>query len=437
MIDNPTLRDMLAGADDFTAVVEVYPSDAAPPFDPADAELRLAPIGAFSFDGQSYSQRIVRFGKARRTIGKEVNRFSVTLDNTDGVMAAYEFSDGFEGKIMVVRLVSRSESTLSSSLVVFVGRCERPDTADRKQIQMTASQVVGAIDTEIPRRKFQYDDSEGRLPTDPLFEGFRYTPQYGTIEYSQRKRVWWASWLITRDVKKYNQFSSYSDIDANKWVPVVFGRAQLMGMHLAYADVGRFIRMTTAFCEGPIEDITSIRTDDARFQFYNDSGGVTNLNLYSKRYGYPGGTGPTGREQVPYSYAGWQGNGHYSNTALLFSHVTGTDTLQVDPAPGVIAVVLGQLMTIPDGGGYWDATDKWSDNPAAQARHILTSSDYGRLDTAWIDDASFYEAYKYNDEVIYDSSLSDVILSPNSGNYSGGSSSLARYMASTGTVTTS
>jgi hypothetical protein len=431
MIINNDLKTVLTTGTDFDVVCEIYNQDAAPPFDPTDAELRLASIGHFSFLGQDYDKLVVTYNRAKRTISNEINTCSVEFSNQDLTIANYELTEGFEGKIMVLRLVSRSQSdALDKSLILFVGRCDRPLTANRKSMSVQANQIVGAIEVEMPRRQFKVDDPEGRATNDVLFEGFRYTPQYGTVEYAVRKRNWWAiaglgalGMFFHRNVGRYQSFSSYSDIDQNRWVPVVLGRAQMMGMHLGYVDVGRFIRTTTAFCEGPIEDFQWIRTDDQRFQFYNDTT-VTMMNGYQKRYGYAGNT----NGQVPQSYAPFIANGYYSKTALLFTVMSGTDTLEDDPAPGIVAVIYGQLMPTPSSAFV---TDGWTDNPAAHARFLLTNSDYFNLNENWLNDDSFEEAAAYNDEIIYDFSGSELLQVPNSATFTDGNTAFGKYLGST------
>lgn len=428
MIINDDLRTVLETADDFDVLCEVYSQDAAPPFDPEDAELRLSSVAGITFGGETYQKLVANYNRAKRSISNEVNNCQVEFSNEGNFISNYEMTEGFDGKILVLRLVSRSQSTtLDRSLILFVGRCERPQTANKKSLTVQAVQVVGSIDVEMPRRQFKVDDPEGRHSSDVLFEGFRYTPQYGTVEYSLRHRTGFFGGKRTA----FFGFSSYSDIDQSRWLPLVLGRAQMMGMNLGYIDVGRFIRTTTAFCEGPIQDFLHIRTDDQRFQFYNDTT-VTMMNGYQKRYGYAGNTGPTGREQVPQSYAQFVANGYYSKTALLFTVVSGTDTLEDDPAPNFIAVVMGTLMPLPDiGTKQWTVTDTWSDNPAAHTRYLLTHPDYFGLDSAWLDDDSFTDAFIYNDGIIYDTSNGEIIQVPDSASFDGGTSALGKYLSST------
>ena len=54
MIINNDLKTVPTIGTDFDVVCEIYNQDAAPPFDPTDAELRLSSIGDFSFLGQDY-----------------------------------------------------------------------------------------------------------------------------------------------------------------------------------------------------------------------------------------------------------------------------------------------------------------------------------------------------------------------------------------------
>jgi len=432
MIVNSALENILTNATDFAVVVEFYSADAAPPFDPNDALLRFSSVAGLSFFGAEYTELVKNFGRIKRTINAELNTAQVELSNLDRTASDYEFNSGFEALIKVVRLISRNASdTLEKSLVLFAGRCERPTGGTRESVSIDANQIFGAIDAEIPRRKFSPDDPNGLPPQDPNFEGFRFIPQYGTIAYSSRERRGGLLGLFgfKHNVTRHAEASSHSDIDAERYLPVAFGRVQVYGMHLAYVDLGTTIRFTTAFLEGKIEDYVNWRTDDTRFSIYG---------TVHKRFGYAAGDGPSPYEQVPVPGAtpDWVGNGYYARTALIFSQVLGTNVQDVDAAPGVIVVALATLVTVPDGGGDWAADNVWSDNPAAHARFLITSDDYGKLSSAWLNDESFFNSHQYNDQIIFDSSGSDLLFVPDTTNFAAGDKDKGRYFLSTGHLST-
>lgn len=399
MIDNPTLKTYLTDEDDFTTVCEIYSADAVPGatgFDPADAVGLYAAVKSVEFMGETYTRLVKKFGSIKRTIGAEANTATVEFSNVSREMSTFEFTHGFEGLIMVIRLVSRGSSAdLDESLILFTGRCEKPLSGNKDSLSVTARWILGSQEVLIPRRKFTKEDQEGRVQTDPNFEGFIFMPQSGTVSYSERvRRTGIAGFFgFKKTVYKTLSYSSFSDLDSNKSVPEVFGVSQLMGTHIAYVDVGANLQVRTAFCEGPIEDIQNARSVDSSFPL-----SATN---YAEAYGVVGAPNAIGPSLV--------GPGNYSRTAHIVGQCTNSAVNETDPAPDIVAVIMGRLMTIPNGSGAWVLTDEWTDNPAAHARFLITSEDYFQLDANWIDDVGFYVGYQFNDELIIDRSLSDFI----------------------------
>lgn len=432
MIVDATLEAVVT-SDDCSLLVEIYHENTVPDaagFAPSDALKRYSEIAGITFAGAAYTQKVRSVGRIKRSISEESNSFSVTFSNLDNEVSAFELNSslGFEGKVLVVRLISRDLSVNEAeSLILFVGRCDKPKSGDRASLTVNATQVFAAIDTEIPRRKFSPEDEEGRHPSDPNFEGFRFMPQYGVTTYSVRqKRGGLLGFLgFKKTVTKTLQYSSFSDLDAEKFVPFCSGRVQVMGTHAGYADIGTGIRSMTMFMEGPIEAMTNFRTDDTRF-FVHLPVGI--------RLGYPANEGPPGFPQIPSDYPLWPANGYYANTAFGVIGIGGTNIDEVDEAPGIIIVALATRMTTPNGAGVWNTT-AWTDDAAALARHILTSSYYGKLAASWIDDDSFTECWNYNKEMIFDTSWSDVIFLPAgtlTANFTGGDSEKFKHLLSTG-----
>lgn len=432
MIVDATLEAVVTNGDN-TILVEIYEADYTPPFDPGDALKLYSEIADVTFAGESYTRLINSVGRIKRSIGEESNSCQITLNNADdehpNEPANFELDStlGFEGKVLVVRLISRSYiADVDESLILFVGRCEKPKSGNRESLSVSATQIFAAIDTEIPRRKYAPDDEAGRHPSDPNFEGFRFVPQYGVVTYSYRKKSkgffgLFSSW---KTIRKSLQYSSYSDLDAEKFLPFGFGRVQVMGMHVAYADVGNGIQTTTAFMEGPIEWYTSFRSDDIRFSFLQPMNGI--------RLGYPANQGPVGNTQIPIG-GGWAGDGYYANTAFAFIALGGTNVDETDEAPGIIVIALATRTLTPDSSGDF-VTTAWSDDAAVLTRHILTDPHYGKLDGAWIDDASFYEGFNFHREPVFDTSYADVIFLPAASltdKFTGGDSEKFKHLLST------
>lgn len=443
MITDPNIATVV-NAEDTCVVVEFYPSDAAPSddgFDPNDALLCFSEIAGLTFAGVEYQRRIKSMGRTKRSITAEANSFSVELDNekdSDGVrtMSNFELNNiGFEGLIIVQRLISRALSdTYDKSVILFVGRCDSPKELTRGTLSLSAKQITGGIEADVLRRQYSPTDADGRDRSDPLFEGFPFLPQGGTIELSPRKKrsSWWfvfpVGLLFAKDTPaKTLQWSSYSDVDASAHVPFVFGLAQIAGQLIGAGDIGTRIQCAVAFADAGgsrIEDFTNWRTDDLRF-------GIEPLDGIHKMYGELGGTGSQlGNTANPQHV----GNGLYSRTAVLFFNLNGTQANQTDEAPNIISLVLGTRVPVPDGDGVWGAP-AWSDNGAALVRHLLNGADFGKLDDAWVDDEAFFECFKHNNEFIFDTSFSDSIFIPNTTEFEGGSGARAKHLMSTSAVT--
>lgn len=398
--------DWISTAQDMAVVAEIYAPDATPPFDPEDALKRYASVANVSVAGQPYKVQIRSFGGFTRTVGNDVPTCSITLDNLDRDPSRFEFGQGFEGCILVIRWISRANSdNLNDSFVMWAGRLQKPEAGTREEITLNAKFILGSLWVKMPRRRFTPDDPTGRNPSDPLFEGFRFMPQYGNTTYSKRGKGWAERAALIRKFGKGKSvsWSSYSDMDQEKFLPEVYGRTQITGTNISYADVGLDIKSTTAFCEGEIQGFVNVRSTDPRWSL---------KEAPTFRYGKLGNVGG----QVPLVDVNWPGNGYYSRTALIFATCKGSNLVDEDPAPVFAAVIHGKIVTTPDGDGDW-VDSKWSDNGAAIVRHLITNSDYFNVDSDWINDETFYAAYLYNDEVIYDRSDSDVLVAPNTATF--------------------
>lgn len=401
MIENSDLQTILETATDISVVCEIYDADTAPTangFDPNDALGCFAATSGIEFMGVEYDRLVERFGKINRKITASSNTATVEFSNLTREMSDFEFAHGFEGLIMVIRLVSRSLSTtLAKSEILFTGRCEKPKSGTKTSLSVSAVWILGGLEVTVPRRKYSREDAEGRVSTDPEFEGFIHVPQYGTTDLVRKRRgLWGMIWYLKLKLDRTRSYSSYSDVDANKPVPLIFGRQQVMLTHIAYADVGTYLKIRSAACEGPISSIDNARSIDSRMPL-SATDYVETMGLI----GAANNIAPT-----------WPGPGNYSRTACITGKCTNSTVDAAEPAPDIVAVIKGLLMTIPDEDGAWLETDEWTDNAAAHTRYLLTSSYFFDLAAGWLDDTSFTEAFDYNDEYIIDRSLNDFIFVP-------------------------
>jgi hypothetical protein len=403
MIDNPSLENILITAGDLNTVCEIYTADTVPSddgFDPADAIDCFAAVGGITYRTRTYKRLVSGFGNIKRTIGDETNSASVTFSNISREIAEFEFTNGFEGLILVVRLISRSLSVaLSDSQVLFAGACDKPQSGSPKSLTVNAKSILSGQSVVIPRRKFTKEDAQGREATDPEFEGFTILPQTGSLLYTTRERKGGILGFFgfKKTVRHTEQWSSVSDVDANASVPVVFGYAQMLGRHLSYEDVGVLLKMKTAFCDGLIEDFLNVRSVDTRLPLDG-----TDYAEYRGERGTANATNPA-----------WVIPGNFSRTALIESRANNSAVDEVDPAPDIVAIVKGLKLMTPDGSGDW-VTKQWTDNPAAAIYYLLVGTDWGpdyySLNESWLDIDSFNEVYQYNAETIFDLSSTDFMF---------------------------
>lgn len=406
------LRTILQTMTDPVVVCEFYPSDQAPDpsdgFDPNDAVKCYAPVGGVTFQGVDYTRLVKDYGTAKRTITPEINSHSLTLKNLSNEASDYELTTGFEGMIYIVRLISRSlSSALTDSYIIFTGRLDQAGGGNKEDLSLTAKHILGSIDVNIPRRQYTSEDEKGRHFSDVLFEGFRFMPRYSTFTYTTRERRGGFLGLFgfKKDVTKTVKYSSYSDLDAEKFVPEAGGRVQLAATHIAYFDLGSFLLTISAFCEGKILAYTNTRSEVPGFY----------LGGQVERFGDLGGVG----SQVPNPDTRFDpfGNGYYSRLAYCYFAVNGSEIATVDPAPTIASVLLAKLFTVPDGSGDW-VDEAWSDNGTAHIYWFCRSADYFNLSSGWMDEEAALESYNYNNEFIFDRSLSDIIFTPDSTSYS-------------------
>ncbi len=308
---------------------------------------------------------------------------------------------GFEGTIMVIRSISRSLSdSLDKSQIIFAGRCDKPTGGNKESLTINATWVLGRPEVIIPRRKYSRDDMLGRAVSDPEFEGFRFMPQYGESSYSVRVKKGGILGLFgfKKTVKKTLQWSSFSDLDEDTDVTVTLGVGQILGVHIAYVDVGNNIHIRTSFGDGPAYQVTNYRSTNPAAQPMQNTDGYPVITP-----GYVGAINRIGDD--------WPGPGAYSRTIVLIGKVADDPDLSTpaNPAPDIAAVVYGMLMTIPDGSGDWTVDDAWTANGAAHVRYLMTCSDYLNIDPSWLNDADFTETYNYNAGLVIRKNVSDLL----------------------------
>lgn len=410
----------------FDVLVEFYENDALPGddgFDPDTAILTIA-SRTLTFLGNDYARYLAKLpGNLNRTINEKFNSVSITLSNPEEPpgsksrpMAAFILNNPIEGMFVVIRLVSRSftATTLADSFVVFTGKLEKTfdvDTDDQT-ITLSAKQYIGSVDEQIPWRQFDPEDEEGREVDDPLFEGFLFSSKTGSVTFNERVRRGGFLGLLgfKKTVTNTLNFTNHQGVEIEKFVPLVLGRAQVQFLPIAFIDVGGQINAIYNISEGPIKTIFEPRCITQGFQFASEADSNPDVDQF--RYGYPGGT----NGQVPFLNnltGGIPANGYYSMSAMMSTAFYGTDVSQDDPAPEVIAVILGMIIPMPDSAGDFTSQD-CSDNPAFQTRWVLTHDRTFNLDPAFINDPVCLKTACYCDGPVRDESNGEIILLPSS-----------------------
>lgn len=404
-------------------LLELYPNDTLPGadgFDPDDAILRVA-NRTRTFLGNAYTQRIQSIGTVNRTITEKFNTVSIDLDNPEEPpasknrpVAGFILSNPIEGMFCVVRVVSRAftPSSVSDSFVAFTGKCEKPFDSEGSTITISARQFIGSTEEEIPWRAFSPEDELGRLPTDPLFEGFLFSAKVGVVIYKERVRRNGFLGLLgfKKTVTRTLNFSNHQGAEIDKSVPLILGRAQVQFIPVAFIDAGGQINAIYNASEGPIKKFFDLRCITQGFQFASEADGNPDVDQF--RFGYPGGT----NGQVPFTdnlSGGIPGNGHYSMSAMMSTALYGTEVAQDDPAPEIIAVMMGMVISLPDSNGDFIFED-WSDNPAFQTRWMLTHPRVFNLNPAFINDPQCIKTACYCDDPVLDQTDGERILLPNS-----------------------
>lgn len=395
---------------DIFDVVELYPSDYVPGldgFDPHDAEKRWCGDLGFDLETLSFEREFVGRGDIERKVSKDPNSVTATFSNVDRSFAYWLLSGQAAGKWLVVRVVSLSASdTIADTQVIFCGRVKlasSPGDVDDTSASLTAIDSFGLENQQFPPRTYGPNDSKGRDPADPLFDGFRFQAFQRVESWTTRERS--ASGFgvllgLSHKVTHSMQASSQSGFESQTAVTDSFGRVQIPAVILAAFDLGNDINLALSFTEGGengIDAYESVRQTNTKFS--------QPLGLVH-RYGYPGGTILTTDSQVPikqqFPDSDIPGDGYYSMLAWVGCYVQGS-TPDVDEAlaPAFLAVIKAKRILTPDGAGAFSVIS-WSDSPVAIARHILSNQRYfNEGDSAMQDDVN-YDSYLYCKEYILD-----------------------------------
>lgn len=396
---------------------ELYDSDAIPGvsgFDPANAEETFAG-SEITWNGIAYRREVMSRSDVIRSMGEKTNSVTIMFSNISRYLSTLAQSQTIEGMILVIRTVV--PSVTDDSIVLFVGRCDKPGDIDKKEFSLTARQDFGNINQTLPPRKFTADDPEGRLVGDDLYEGipFVFTPGTYAFPFVQPSGGTIGRLLQRREtVSKSEQFSSVANTPFGSVIPEIFGRCQMELTPFIAVDKGIFLTALWAVCNGPISAVENIKTQQA---------GLSDpINSFASPPApaivHLGDLGGTGTNQGNTGQADLGGGAKFSHLAYVeggiipteyFSNPSLSDPNVLNELPIVTAMVLGRKVALPNSSGVY-SLEGWSDNPVHLARFILTHPSFVNIDEAFMEDSVNYQTGLHCDQPLIDDTESQTII---------------------------
>ncbi len=440
-------------------------------YDPRFAIARWAGAAlSFTWNAQevAYVRIVTKGGAVHKSMGKKFDSLSLTCsnvqENEDGFryLANFVLTHRVQGMKLVKRMIPRNADSLSvveasaspftHSIILFVGRCDKPDGFDREQGTISAKQDLGTIEAQIPERDFQ--------PQCPLVRVFKKPGDcLGNETLSQKSPTYQAAkkcngtlaQCLDYDNERYYQGTHIIQIQSSfvhksnesffkkvlnilpgisrkkttvgnsvfdgtpygKPIPVILGRWKKELVHLQYQDLDTTINFKAAACRGPIKDFLNIRNESPNF---SQPGSII------KHLGEYGGVGTQTADML------FPGGEFHSKLAYFTGSCTGSDIISEDPAPVLSSVVAGQRVRQATGAqanvspgtgkvdsslaGYANGADGWSDNPVDLTRAILTDNAYLNLPETSIGELETAITSIYTTSVVKDLSNAERCLLP-------------------------
>lgn len=412
---------------------------------PADAVGRFS-IGCFEWHTtlhtHKYLAKVISFPNIEVFQDDELNTADVEFSNVErgeNSMVRFVLNNHVKGMWMVIRLIF--PDLKDASHVVFWGKCERPGGINTETITISAKQDLGNHGQKIPFRNYSANcplefakPFGGCLGNQTLeekstaykqavakfgsagcnklfttcsvfantnyFQGQRVVAvsgqfSYITIEEVVKRVLFWTKRKKIRKVKT-DSWSSVNQSEGDETIPVAFGRCQIEGHPIVWADTGEQVKTLYGICEGKISAFAFTKS---RVE------GISILQVI-EHLGDWGGVGT----QTPDTLFGGV-SGVHSRLAYLEITTNGSSPTQVDDAPLITTVVRGLEVPVPDAEGNF-TSEEWSNNPVAILRFLLTDSRFGRMPLERINDAVAYDTFLDCDEIVEDRTNEETIVLP-------------------------
>lgn len=389
-------------------LVEFYDVDYEPGpdgFDPDDAIERFA-AEEITWKGNAY-RRELRGGEdgplrsdVSKNMNEKVNSCTLFFSNISRYMATLAQSQMIEGLLCAIRCVSPTVE--DDWIILHHGKAGKPSDIDKESFELEIRQDFGNINQSTPPRKFTGQDPEGRLPSDPLFEGINFIAITGSVTFPVivPSTSFFGRLFGRRDTDYHTQQSSSMDgTPYGEVLPEVFGRCQMGLIPFLWKDQGLHIAFLMAISNGPIfgADNFKIRTP----------GWGPLINSFAT---------PPAPPVVHLGLAGtanviptnFPSAGYFSHLAYLDANSVGSTFESIDTPPEVTAVVMGRVIPLPDSSG--DYTEEgWSDNPVHILRFLLTDPSFVNINPAFMEDDAFVREAQHCDFPLIDESQDQVI----------------------------
>lgn len=432
-------------ASEIQVVVEIYSRDTidiASIKAPATALARFSDTcftWSTSFGDYDYEAKIVDFPSVKTYLTDQQNEADILISNVQrGIKSGARFvlDNKIKGTWMVIRLIF--PEIQDENWVIWWGKSLRPGKIDNKSVTLSATQEIGNYKTQIPFRSYGVKcpltpgkgDCLGNIPL--TSHSVLYQQQYakyGTMLCPDRTRSTCVklgneqffqgqpsiaisgtfSYIDTsEDAQKKNKKKKLPPLKTDSWstinqsettsdvVNLAFGRCQIAGHPITWADKGTELISIQGFCEGLIGGFDFIKCRNTKLKLGN----------VIEHYGDYGGGTSQGPDTL---FGGFSGLN--SKLAYLEVAVTGSSPTEVDEAPLITAVVRGMMVPVPNENGDYILLES-SNNPVHIIRFLFTDQKYGRVPTYRMADLVNIRTADYCNELVEDRTQCESIVLP-------------------------
>lgn len=384
--------------------------------------------------GWTYERQAISRGDVSRFIDGKFNNVAITLSNIDRSVSSWLSTTEIEGYRVVIRMISRSVD--DDSVVLFVGRCEKPFDVDNSTVSITIKQDLGSIENDLPFNQFTpkcplrfkgaeclagqslggksaaYQAASACNKTwsqcttyanTKAFQGFRFNSVAGNFKVSKQRGGAGGALLSLLGIgnkRVTKQWSSQDDTPFGQSIPMGAGRTQIELTPVLSADTGEYLYGHWIVGEGEITKILNLR---------NVSDGWANAFQFSGTH-----LGKYGYDPDQESDSDFLGYEYYSHRAYAEATIKGENPDTGDPSPTLVATILwNKIATFEE--SCFTGVD-WSDNPVEHVRWLLTEPRGLNYNAAWIDNEAAAQTAAYcNDPLIDQTGGEDVYVSTNAG----------------------